>query len=76
MLFRSEAAQKMTPAERAPIYKDALELLAKLAIEVPTYQRKNMFVYNSSVIDKTSLSADVTPYWGPMAEIWEVSFKK
>lgn len=64
----------MLAEERAPIYKDALELLALLSIEVPTYQRKNLFIYNSEVIDTTTLSTTVTPYWGPMAEFWKVSF--
>lgn len=64
----------MSPEERAPIYQKALEVLAQLNIELPTYQRKNMFAYNNTVIDGTTLSATVTPYWGPIAELWKVSF--
>jgi len=67
-----EAVTYMNPAERAPIYEEALDLLAELVIEIPTYQRKNLFVYDDSVIKSSSLSAEVTPYWGPMAEIWKV----
>lgn len=70
----SEGLDYMKPADRKPIYKDALDLLAEMVIELPTYQRKNLFVYDNSVIDANSLSANVTPYWGPMAEIWKVSF--
>jgi len=69
-----EGTKYMSVEERKPIYEKALEVLAQLSIEIPTYQRKNLFVYDNSVIDATSLSATVTPYWGPLAEIWKVSF--
>ncbi len=69
-----EGVKYMLPEERKPIYNLALQLLAQLNIEIPTYQRKNLFVYNGRVIDQTTLSTTVTPYWGPLAEIWKVSF--
>ncbi len=64
----------MSVEERKPIYEKALEVLAQLSIEIPTYQRKNMFAYNNKVIDATTLSDVVTPYWGPTAQIWKLSF--
>lgn len=69
-----QGTKYMLPEERAPIYAKALEVLAQLNIEVPTYQRKNLFVYDGAIIAQSSLSTSVTPYWGPMAEIWKVSF--
>ncbi len=69
-----QGTKYMLTEERAPIYAKALEVLAQLNIEVPTYQRKNLFVYDGSIIDQATLSTTVTPYWGPMAEIWKVSF--
>ena len=70
-----QARECVTVEERAPIYEAALDKLMDLAIELPTYQRKNMFVYNDYIIDVNSLTAsdDITPYWGPLAEIWNVS---
>lgn len=62
-------------AERKQIYEDALNILAELAIEIPTYQRKNLFVYNSDILDSKTLTQDPTPYWGPLQEIWKISFK-
>ena len=70
----AEGLKHMKEADRKPIYGDALDILAELVIEVPTYQRKNLFVYDNTVIDSASLSEDITPYWGPMAEMWNVSF--
>jgi peptide/nickel transport system substrate-binding protein len=60
--------------ERKAIYKRALELSTGLAVEIPTYQRKNMFVYNKDVIKADSLFSgeDVTPFQSPIAYIWNV----
>ncbi|MFA7075939.1 MAG: hypothetical protein WC152_04630, partial [Candidatus Izemoplasmatales bacterium] len=69
-----EGTKYMLPEERKPIYTAALEILAQLSIEVPTYQRKNLFVVNPEFIDQTTLSSTITPYWGPLAEIWKLSF--
>ena len=69
-----EGLKYMSAEERKPVYEKALEVLAQLSIEVPTYQRKNMFAYDNTVIDATTLSTTVTPYWGPLAEIWKLSF--
>lgn len=61
--------------ERKPIYSEALDKVMEIAVELPTYQRKNMFVYNKSVIDPASLvpASEITPYKGPLAELWNVS---
>jgi peptide/nickel transport system substrate-binding protein len=60
--------------ERKAIYKRALELSTGLAVEIPTYQRKNMFVYNSNVIKGSTLfsGSDVTPFQSPISYIWNV----
>ncbi|ABX41192.1 ABC transporter substrate-binding protein [Lachnoclostridium phytofermentans] len=61
--------------ERKPIYSEALDKAMEMAVELPTYQRKNMYVYNKSVIDPSSLTpADkTTPYRSPIYAIWDVS---
>ena len=60
--------------ERKTIYKEALELSTGIAVEIPTYQRKNMFVYNKNVVDGDSLFSgeDVTPFQSPLSFIWNV----
>jgi peptide/nickel transport system substrate-binding protein len=60
--------------ERKAIYKKALELSTGLAVEIPTYQRKNMYVFNSKVIKASSLFSgdDVTPFQSPLSFIWNV----
>ena len=62
-------------AERKPIYAEACDLVMEMAVEIPTYQRKNMYAYDSSVLDDTSFFQNITPYKGPLSEIWNVSMK-
>ena len=60
--------------ERKTIYAEALEISTSLACEIPTYQRKNMYVYNKDVIDADTLFSgdDVTPFQSPISFIWNV----
>lgn len=62
-------------SERALIYREATDLVMELAVEFPLYQRSDIYVYNSDVIDAASLYSPATPYMSPFAEIWKVSFK-
>lgn len=80
---RIENARTMLEQDaRAAIYELALEDVMELCVEIPTYQRKNLFAFNKNIIDENSLllSEDsnsvkqVTPYQDPMSRIWEVSF--
>lgn len=59
--------------ERKNIYSQALDQVMQLAVELPTYQRKNLYVYDKTKIDETTLQQEVTPYNGPLSRIWEVS---
>ena len=63
---------------RIELYADALDLVMELAVELPTYQRSDLFAYNSNVIDPDSItpSSELSPYNGPLNRIWEVSLKE
>ena len=62
--------------DRIDYYADALDLVMELAVELPTYQRKDLFAYNKEVINGDTLQHgdDLTPFNGPMARIWEVNY--
>ena len=47
----------------------------KLAIELPPYQRDDLFAYNSNKLDATSLTPKdlLSPYKGLTSDIWNVS---
>ncbi len=73
-----EARETNDQAERSELYKDAMEQILDLAIELPVYQRSVLYAYNSKVIDSTSLPAEseMNPYSSPLDRIWEVEFAK
>ncbi len=59
---------------RAKIYKQALNLVMDLAVEMPTYQRKDCVAYNKHVIDASSLNQNPTPFAGVIDKIWELDY--
>ena len=62
------------PAERAEIYRYASDLVMELAVELPVYQRSDMNVYNSKVLDANTFKKNITPFSGPLSKMWKVSF--
>lgn len=70
-----DARKVLSQNERKPLYASALDKVMELAVELPTYQRRNLFVYNIKKLDVNTLEKNVTPYQGPLAYIWKVSYK-
>ena len=68
-LGRKFATQK----ERQPYYAVALDLVMDLAVELPTYQRKDMYLVNSEIVDVNTL-CEATMYQSPISQIWDVNF--
>lgn len=62
--------------ERKAIYKQALDLVMELAVEMPTYQRKDMAAYNKNVLDESTMTpeSERSPYNGLLSRIWELSY--
>jgi peptide/nickel transport system substrate-binding protein len=68
-----EGRSYLTTEERQEAYATALDLVMELAVELPTYQRVNLLVYNSSKIDASSLNlSNITAYSGLIDRIWEL----
>ena len=44
----------------------------QLAIELPTYQREDLYAYNINKIDQTSLNKELSPYTGLLSDIHKV----
>ncbi|MDE7075870.1 MAG: hypothetical protein K2O62_00935, partial [Clostridia bacterium] len=69
--------QTLNQTDRATIYKDCLKLIMDLAVEFPTYQRYDLCVYNSAVLDAKSMHIkDASFNIGPIDELWKVAYKK
>ena len=74
-----DLARETTDIEDRKIYyAQALDKVMELAVELPTYQRNDLYAYNTNVIDVDSLTPaeDLSPYNGPMSRLWEVSLNE
>ncbi|MBR2329922.1 MAG: hypothetical protein IKA40_01620 [Clostridia bacterium] len=62
--------------ERKLIYADALDKIMELAVEMPTYQRKDMSAYNESLLDVSTMTPDedLTPYNGLISKMWQLNY--
>lgn len=65
----------LVESERAAIYAECLDLVMELAVELPTYQRDDLFAYNSNILDNSTMTPkkEISPYNGPINEIWNLS---
>ena len=65
-------------AVRSDLYKQAMEQILELAIELPVYQRSVLYAYNSKVLNKSTLpsESELNPYSSPLDRIWEIEFAK
>ena len=63
---------------RQRIYKEALDIVMQLAIELPTYQRDDLFAYNTNKIDVSTFTPqnELSPYKGLTGDIHLVSLNK
>ncbi len=69
-----EGREALLKEERIPVYAQALDLVMQLAVELPTYQRCDLVVYNRTVVDAKTLNLDPTPYAGVYDRLWEVNY--
>ena len=58
---------------RKEIYKEAMEIVMDWAVEIPIYQRCEAYLFNTQVVDISTLPTDLTPYWGPLSEVHTLS---
>ena len=59
---------------RTGIYREAMNKVMELAVELPTYQRNDLVVYNGDVIDGNSLNRKANSNAGVLNRIWELDF--
>ena len=73
-----QARETLDEQRRIELYAEALDIVMEMAVELPTYQRSDLFAYNTNIIDVNSLTpaSELTPYNGPMSRIWEVSLNE
>lgn len=55
--------------ERKKIVAEELDIIMDWAVYMPIYQRKNMIVYNPTVVKTSTLPSETTTYWNYTSEI-------
>ena len=68
------ARETLDKEHRKAYYAEALDLVMELAVELPLYQRSDLYAYNSNVINSESLPGEINPYTSPLDRIWEIEF--
>ena len=69
-----EGRSKLEHIERRYVYYEALDLVMDLVVELPTYQRRDLYVYNTSVIRGESLVQGPNANLGVLSRIWELDY--
>ena len=72
------ARTTLDTARRTELYAQCLDYVMQLAVELPTYQRSDLFAYNTNIIDVTTMTpaSEQTAYNGPLSRLWEVSLNE
>lgn len=65
-----QARESMDQNVRKPLYEKAMGLVLDLAVELPVYQRQELFAYNSNTV--RGFNEDVNPYSSPLEKVWEL----
>lgn len=73
-----EQAREMEDQDqRAALYSKALDKVMELAVELPTYQRDDLFACNANKIDVNTFipKSERTPYQGMTSKLYQVSLR-
>jgi peptide/nickel transport system substrate-binding protein len=65
------ARQSTDQTYRKTLYKECLDIIADWAVEIPMYQRQNVFIFSADRINLATLTPDITTFWG-----WENDIEK
>ena len=56
-------------AYRKAVYKQVLDIITDMAVEIPAYQRQNCTVFSAERLNLSTLTPDITTFWGWMNDI-------
>ena len=69
-----DARETDDQAVRTALYEEAMGYVLDLAVELPVYQRKQLYAFNANIIDADSFPSEINPYSSPLDRIWEIKF--
>ena len=64
-----EARASLDQSYRKILYKEALDIVADWACEIPCYQRTDSTIFSTERVNTSTITPDMTPYWGWQSEI-------
>ena len=59
---------------RTALYEEAMGYVLDLAVELPVYQRQQLYAYNANILDESSFPSELNPYSSPLDRLWEIKF--
>ena len=59
-------------AQRKVIYRQCLDIIMDWAVEVPVYQRQNGYVFSTERVDISTVTPDITTFYGWMHEVQNI----
>ena len=68
-----DARSIMDQNARKPMYEEAMRIVLDLAVEMPVYQRKTLYAYNTNTIE--GLTDEINDFTSPLEKIWELKLK-
>lgn len=64
-----DARKSADHAYRKSVYKQCLDIIMDWAVEIPTYQRQNAIIFSTERVNISTLTPDITTFWGWMNDI-------
>lgn len=61
---------------RKTIYAQCYDKIMSLAVELPTYQRNDLCIYNNEVLDRATMTKQPSFNMGLISEIWKLDYVK
>ena len=71
-----DARETDDQAVRTSLYEKAMGYVLDLAVELPVYQRQQLYAYNANIVDSASFPEDINPYSSPLDRLWEIKFNE
>ena len=59
-----DARQSTDQTFRKTLYKQALDIVADWAVEIPMYQRQNCIIFSTERVNMSTVTPDITTFWG------------
>lgn len=69
------ARQSTDQVYRKTLYKECLDIVADWAVEIPMYQRQNVIIFSPQRVDMTTVTPDITTFWGWANDIEKLQMK-